>query len=72
MSLRHQGVSSSGSDFVRVLRIVVESAALYSLNHLLYAILYEVKSNVEAIPSFLVSPASQIDTFSHDDGNLDN
>jgi hypothetical protein len=50
----------------------VESAALYSLNHLLYAILYEVKSNVEAIPSFLVSPASQIDTFSHDDGNLDN
>jgi hypothetical protein len=41
----------------RVLRILVESAALYSINHFLYAILYEEKSNVEATPSFLVSLA---------------
>ena len=41
----------------RVGRILVESAALYSLNHLLYAVLYEVKSQIEITPSFLVSLA---------------
>jgi len=38
----------------------VESAALYSLNHLLYAVLYEVKSNVEATPSFLEASIASI------------
>ena len=52
--LRQHGVSG-GSATRRVGRILVESAALYSLNHLLYAVLYEVKNQVEITPSFLVS-----------------
>ena len=53
--LRQHGVSTSGSLSHRIMRIIVESAALYSLNHLLYAVLYEVKTQVESTPSFLVS-----------------
>lgn len=39
----------------RVMRIFVESAMIYSMIHLLYAVLYAKQSNVEATPSFLVS-----------------
>jgi hypothetical protein len=42
------------------MRILVESAALYSLNHLLYAVLYEVKTQVESTPSFLVSLSQKL------------
>ena len=52
--LRQHGVKASSVSH-RVGRILVESAALYSLNHLLYAVLYEVKSQIEITPSFLVS-----------------
>jgi hypothetical protein len=55
LELRRHGISTSGSLVHRILRIIVESAALYSLNHLLYAVLYEVKTQVESTPSFLVS-----------------
>jgi hypothetical protein len=57
--LRQHGVSG-GSATRRVGRILVESAALYSLNHLLYAVLYEVKNQVEITPSFLVSLKQQV------------
>jgi hypothetical protein len=56
--LRQHGVSASSVSH-RVGRILVESAALYSLNHLLYAVLYEVKSQIEITPSFLVSLVPQ-------------
>ena len=55
MQMRKHGVSTTGSLSRRIVRIIAESAALYSLNHLLYAILYEVKTNIESTPSFLVS-----------------
>jgi hypothetical protein len=56
MQLRKNGVLTTGAGFSRrILRILVESAALYSLIHLLYAVLYEVKNQVEITPSFLVS-----------------
>jgi hypothetical protein len=55
MNLRRHGVLTSGGLSHRIMRIVVESAAIYSLNHLLYAVLYEVKNQVEITPSFLVS-----------------
>lgn len=55
MRLRQLNVSGGGSISRRVMRIVVDSAAIYSLNHLLYAVLYEAKTNVESTPSFLVS-----------------
>jgi hypothetical protein len=55
IKLRQHGISTSGSLSRRIMRIIVESAALYSLNHLLYAVLYEVKTQVEITPSFLVS-----------------
>jgi hypothetical protein len=55
LKLRRHGISTSGGISHRVMRIIVESAALYSLNHLLYVILYEVKNQVESTPSFLVS-----------------
>ena len=48
---------ASGGLSHRIIWIVVESAALYSLNHLLYVVLYEVKNQVEITPSFLVSLA---------------
>lgn len=57
MKLRHHGVSTNGSISRRILRILAESAALYSANHLLYAVLYEVKSQIEITPSYLVSLA---------------
>ena len=53
--LRKHGISTSDDLTHRIMRIIVESAALYSLNHLLYVILYEVKNQVESTPSFLVS-----------------
>jgi hypothetical protein len=52
IKLRQHGVSTSGSFTHRITRIIVESAALYSLNH---TVLYEVKSQVENTPSYLVS-----------------
>jgi hypothetical protein len=55
MDLRKYGASTNDSVSRRILRIFVESAALYSVNHLLYAVLYEVKSQIEITPSFLVS-----------------
>lgn len=55
MQLHQHGVSTNGGVTHRIMRILVESAALYSVNHLLYAILYEVKSQIEITPSFLVS-----------------
>jgi len=57
--LRRHGVSG-GSASHRIGRILVESAALYSLNHLLYAILYEVKNQVEITPSFLEASVASI------------
>jgi len=60
IKLRQHGVSTSGSLSRRIMRIIVESAALYSLNHLLYAILYEVKTQVESTPSFLEASLASI------------
>jgi hypothetical protein len=57
MNLRRHGIMTSDSLSYRITRILVESAALYSLNHLLYVVLYEVKTQVESTPSFLVSLA---------------
>ena len=57
MDLRRHSVITSGVLTDHIMRIIVESAALYSLNHLLYAVLYEVKNQVEITPSFLVSLA---------------
>jgi len=57
--LRQHNVSG-GSATRRVGRILVESAALYSLNHLLYAALYEVKNQVEITPSFLEASVASI------------
>jgi len=55
--LGQRGISSLGG---RIMRILVESAALYSLNHLLYAALYEVKTQVESTPSFLEASVASI------------
>ena len=57
--LHQHGVLTTGHDSLsrRIMRIITESAALYSLNHLLYAVLYEVKTYVESTPSYLVSPS---------------
>jgi hypothetical protein len=56
MRLRKDGVLTTGAGISRrILRILVESAALYSLIHLLYAALFEAKNQVEITPSFLVS-----------------
>jgi len=57
--LRQHGVSG-GHASRRIGRILVESAALYSLNHLLYAVLYEVKNQVEITPSFLEASVASI------------
>ncbi|KAF7975845.1 hypothetical protein HWV62_8415 [Athelia sp. TMB] len=40
--------------------ILVESAAIYSTTHLLYAILYLVKSNIEGTPSYLEASVASI------------
>lgn len=53
--IRKHGVLVTGSLSRRIMRILAESAALYSINHLLYAVLYEAKANAEGTPSFLVS-----------------
>jgi hypothetical protein len=53
--LRRLGISTNSSLSTRIMRIIAESAAIYSLNHLLYAILYEVKTQVEMTTGFLVS-----------------
>ena len=53
-NVRVNGVMSGPSVGHRVMIILVESAAIYSTMHLLYAILYLIKSNVETTPSYLV------------------
>jgi len=58
--LRKHGISTSGDLTHRIMRIIVESAALYSLNHLLYVVLYEVKNQVESTPSFLEASLASI------------
>jgi hypothetical protein len=60
MNLRRHGLATSGGLSNRIMRIVVESAAIYSLNHFLYAVLYEVKNQVESTPSFLVGLSSDL------------
>ena len=55
MRLRQHGVSTSGGFTHHIMRIIMESAAIYSLNHLLYTVLYKIKTQVESTPSFLVS-----------------
>jgi len=55
---RHCVVTSSPT--LQVTRILVESAALYSLNHLLYAVLYEVKDQVESSFSYLEASIASI------------
>lgn len=60
IQLRRHGVSTGGGFTHRITRIIVESAALYSLNHLLYAVLYEVKSQVENTPSYLEASLASI------------
>ncbi|KAF7979754.1 hypothetical protein HWV62_41142 [Athelia sp. TMB] len=52
--IRAVGVSTRPSVGYRIAAILVESAAIYSTMHLLYAILYLLKSNVESTPSYLV------------------
>jgi len=60
MNLRRHGIMTSDSLSHRITRILVESAALYSLNHLLYVVLYEVKTQVESTPSFLEASLASI------------
>lgn len=56
MELQKYGVISTGGGiFHRMTRVLVESAAIYSLNHLLYIILYEAKNQVEITTGYLVS-----------------
>lgn len=55
--------NSSRSLTTRVLRIFIESAALYSINNLLYAVLYSAKISEEAWFSGLDAPVASI-TFS--------
>jgi hypothetical protein len=57
--LRKKGIFSGGGVGRRILWTLVDSAALYSLVHLLYAVLYELKNQVEMTPSYLVSTVSQ-------------
>lgn len=49
----------------RVMRILVESAAIYAICHLLYAVLYAVKSNIEATPGYLVSHTYSESSIAH-------
>ncbi|KZP08828.1 hypothetical protein FIBSPDRAFT_252938 [Athelia psychrophila] len=44
----------------RIMGIFVESAAIYSLMHLLFAILFAIKSDVEATPSYLEASVASI------------
>ncbi|KAF7976758.1 hypothetical protein HWV62_5750 [Athelia sp. TMB] len=59
-NIRENGISSRPSAGHRVMIILIESAAVYSTMHLLYAILYLVKSNIEATPSFLEASVASI------------
>jgi hypothetical protein len=70
MNLRRHGVATSGGRTHHIIRIVVESAVVYSLNHLLYAVLYEVKNQVEITPSYLVSHALILANSIHDKANV--
>jgi len=58
--LRRLGISTNSSLSTRIMRIIAESAAIYSLNHLLYAILYEVKTQVEMTTGFLEANVASI------------
>lgn len=60
MDLRRHSVITGRVLTDHVMRIIVESAALYSLNHLLYAILYEVKNEIEITPSYLEASIASI------------
>ncbi|KIM77873.1 hypothetical protein PILCRDRAFT_825094 [Piloderma croceum F 1598] len=60
MNLRRHGLATGGGLSNRMMRIVVESAAIYSLNHFIYAVLYEVKNQVESTPSFLEASLASI------------
>ncbi|KAF7974837.1 hypothetical protein HWV62_11207 [Athelia sp. TMB] len=53
-------VSARPSVGHRIMIIFVESAAIYSTMHLLYAILYLAKSNIEATPSYLEASVASI------------
>lgn len=54
--LRSEGlITKSGHRLQHIARIIVESAAIYALNNLLYAVLYVFKTNYEAEPSAFVS-----------------
>lgn len=55
VELRKCGILTNGSLIHRIMKILVESAALYSVNHLLYVILYEMKDQVEITTGYLVS-----------------
>ncbi|KAF7986668.1 hypothetical protein HWV62_26516 [Athelia sp. TMB] len=59
-NIGENGISSRPSAGHRVMIILIESAAVYSTMHLLYAILYLVKSNIEATPSFLEASVASI------------
>jgi hypothetical protein len=53
--LRHSGAYDDSRSLTRrVLKIFIESAALYSINNLMYSVLYSVKLNPEAWFSGLV------------------
>ncbi|KAF7970224.1 hypothetical protein HWV62_24758 [Athelia sp. TMB] len=58
--VRVNGVLSGPSVGHRVMIILIESAAIYSTMHLLYAILYLVKSNIETTPSYLEASVASI------------
>jgi len=60
MDLRRHCANASAGPTLHIMRILVESAALYSLNHLLYAVLYEVKDQVESTFSFLEASVASI------------
>jgi len=53
IAMQNCGVSTNSSVFNRITKIIVESAALYSMNHLLYVILYEVQDQVEITTAYL-------------------
>lgn len=63
IELQKYGVATNSSLTHRITRILVESAALYSMNHLLYVILYEVKNQVEITTGYLVSLKEQLYVF---------
>ncbi|KAF8232100.1 hypothetical protein L208DRAFT_28578 [Tricholoma matsutake] len=60
IELQKYGVATNSSLTHRITRILVESAALYSMNHLLYVILYEVKNQVEITTGYLEANVATI------------